>query len=365
MGFRARSRGSARFRSAASWATTSPKTSGSRRDGERADAMNATVARLVAVRLGTSLLTLLVVSVAIFAITELLPGDVAEVVLGQSATPEAVAGLRAALHLDQPAHLRYLQWLSGLVTGDPGRSLVNSDSVAALIGSRLPNSLLLAAVTTAVSVPVALTLGITAAMWRGSLYDRAVSVLSVAIVSVPEFFVATVAVLIFAVKLRWLPALSYASDIRGIGPFLRVFAVPVLSLRSVGAGRPHPCPAERRRADRQRHRAKPLLSARRRDNHRNHLQLPGSRKADGRCGVDARHAAGSGLRDDLLRRLPAARHRRGSMRHPVQPAAALPMSVRGESDPVPVTTPPRALQSRRWRRIPLPGLIGLAVVVFT
>ncbi len=195
--------------------------------------MNATVARLVAVRLGTSLLTLLVVSVAIFAITELLPGDVAEVVLGQSATPEAVAGLRAALHLDQPAHLRYLQWLSGLVTGDPGRSLVNSDSVAALIGSRLPNSLLLAAVTTAVSVPVALTLGITAAMWRGSLYDRAVSVLSVAIVSVPEFFVATVAVLIFAVKLRWLPALSYASDIRGIGHFFRVFAMPVVSLSCV------------------------------------------------------------------------------------------------------------------------------------
>jgi peptide/nickel transport system permease protein len=195
--------------------------------------MNATMARLIGSRLATSLLTLLIVSLAIFAITELLPGDVAEVVLGQSATPEAVAGLRAALHLDQPAYWRYLQWLSGLVTGDPGRSLVNSDSVAALIGGRLPNSLLLAAVTTAVSVPLALTLGITSAMWRGSAYDRTVSVLSVSIVSVPEFFVATVAVLVFAVKLHWLPALSYASDIQGIGHFFRAFAMPVVSLSCV------------------------------------------------------------------------------------------------------------------------------------
>jgi peptide/nickel transport system permease protein len=195
--------------------------------------MNATMARLVAGRLGTSLLTLLVVSIVVFAITELLPGDVAEVVLGQSATPEAVAGLRAALHLDQPAYLRYLHWLLGLVSGDPGRSLVNDEPVAALIGSRLPNSLLLAAATTVVSVPIALTLGITAAMWRGSAYDRAVTVFSVSIVSVPEFLVATVAVLIFAVKLHWLPALSYASDIRSLGHFFRAFAMPVVSLSCV------------------------------------------------------------------------------------------------------------------------------------
>ena len=99
-----------------------------------------------------------------FGATELLPGDVAQVVLGQAATPEAVAGLRAAMHLDQPAWLRYLTWLGGLLRGDPGRSLVNHLPVAQLIGNRLPNSLLLAALTAAFSVPVALTLGITAAM---------------------------------------------------------------------------------------------------------------------------------------------------------------------------------------------------------
>jgi peptide/nickel transport system permease protein len=111
------------------------------------------LARLLAARLATSLLTLLIVSVLVFAATEMLPGDVAQAVLGQSATPDAVAALRASMHLDQPAWLRYLGWLGGLLTLHPGRSLVNDLPVASLIGSRLPNSLLLAGLTAAVAVP--------------------------------------------------------------------------------------------------------------------------------------------------------------------------------------------------------------------
>jgi peptide/nickel transport system permease protein len=195
--------------------------------------MNALVLRLVATRIAISLLTLLIVSALVFIVTGLLPGDVAEAILGQSATPEALAGLRAALHLDLPAHERYLTWLGGLVTGDPGQSLVNRLPVARLIGSRLPNSLLLASLTAAFAVPVALTLGITAAIWRGSWYDRVVGILSVSIVSVPEFFVATLAVLIFAVKLHWLPALSYASDVRSVAQLLRSFAMPIMTLSFV------------------------------------------------------------------------------------------------------------------------------------
>ena len=195
--------------------------------------MNTLVLRLVAIRIAISLLTLLIVSALVFIVTGLLPGDVAEAILGQSATPEALAGLRAALHLDLPAYERYLTWLGGLVTGDPGQSLVNRLPVARLIGSRLPNSLLLASLTAAFAVPVALTLGITAAVWRGSWYDRVVGILSVSIVSVPEFFVATLAVLIFAVKLRWLPALSYASDVRSVGQLLRSFAMPIMTLSFV------------------------------------------------------------------------------------------------------------------------------------
>ena len=195
--------------------------------------MNLLVLRLIAIRLAIGLTTLLIVSALVFAITGLLPGDVAEAVLGQSATPEAVAGLRAALHLDQPAYQRYVIWLSGLLSGDPGMSLVNRLPVARLIGSRLPNSLLLAGFTACFAVPIALTLGITAAIWRESWYDRAVGVLSVSIISVPEFLVATLAVLIFAVKLRWLPALSYASDIRSVGQLLRSFAMPIMTLSFV------------------------------------------------------------------------------------------------------------------------------------
>lgn len=189
--------------------------------------------RLVLGRIGAALVSLLLVSMAVFAITALLPGDVAEELLGQAATPEAVAGLRTALGLDLPAPLRYLNWLGGLLRGDPGRSLVNNVPIARLIGSRLGNSLMLAAATAVVAVPVALTIGITAAMARGSLYDRVVSMLTLSVVSVPEFLVATAAVLVFAVHLRWLSALSAASDITSLGQVLRVFAMPVLSLSCV------------------------------------------------------------------------------------------------------------------------------------
>jgi peptide/nickel transport system permease protein len=189
--------------------------------------------RLILGRIGAALVSLLLVSVAVFAITALLPGDVAEELLGQAATPEAVAGLRTALGLDLPAPLRYVNWLGGLLRGDPGRSLVNNMPIARLIGSRLGNSLMLAAATAVVAVPVALTIGITAAMARGSLYDRVVSMLTLSVVSVPEFMVATAAVLVFAVHLRWLSALSAASDITSLGQVLRVFAMPVLSLSCV------------------------------------------------------------------------------------------------------------------------------------
>ena len=186
--------------------------------------------RLVAARLGFGIVSLLLVSLAIFLITSVLPGDAAEELLGQYGTPETVAGLRAELGLDLPPHERYLAWLFGLVTGDFGHSLASKAPVAQLIASRLPNSLLLAAVTAAVSVPVALTIGITAAMWRGSTYDRAVSMLTLSLVAVPEFLVATAAVIIFAVHLQWVSALSTAREITSLAHFLRVFSLPVFAL---------------------------------------------------------------------------------------------------------------------------------------
>lgn len=192
--------------------------------------MNATIARLLLQRLALALVTLLMVSVVVFAITNLLPGDAAEESLGQSATPEAVAALRAQFGLDQPAPVRYAQWLGHLLSGHPGTSLLNGKPVAALIGQRLPSSLVLAGVTAAVSVPLALGLGILSAMLSGSLFDRAVNVGTVALVSVPEFLIATLAVLLFAVKLRWLSALSHTDGIDSFTGFVRAYAMPVFTL---------------------------------------------------------------------------------------------------------------------------------------
>jgi peptide/nickel transport system permease protein len=192
--------------------------------------MNGLVLKLLAQRIA---LALLAVSVIVFAITAVLPGDAAQEQLGQDATSEALAALRAQMGLDVPAPQRYLRWLGGLVRGDLGTSSTTQLPVAELIGSRLPNSLLLAAVTALFAVPIALTLGVSAAVWRGSWFDRAASTAAVTVVSVPEFLVATLAVLVFAVQLRWLPALSYVSDIESLGQLLRAFAMPVLTLTCV------------------------------------------------------------------------------------------------------------------------------------
>lgn len=188
---------------------------------------------LVGKRLGIAFLTLIIVSFAVFFATEMLPGDVAQILLGQAATPEAVAGLRDAMGLNEPALQRFLGWLVGLATGDMGRSYVNGIDVAELLGGRLQNSLRLAGIVTAICVPVALTLGIIAAMYRGSWLDRAVSVATISVISVPEFMVATLAVLVFAVWLDWLPALSYGVNLDSIGAMLRAYAMPVITLSFV------------------------------------------------------------------------------------------------------------------------------------
>jgi len=192
--------------------------------------MNGMVPRLILRRLAVAALTLLLVSACVFFITNLLPGDAAQTALGQAATPETVAALRLQYGLDVPAPLRYAQWLGNLLTGNPGMSLVNNAPVAQMIAGRLPASLMLAAVTAAVSVPLALFLGIVSAMYRGSVFDRTVNVSAVSLVSVPEFLVATVAVMIFAVKLRWLSALSHTNDATTVAAFIKAYAMPVMTL---------------------------------------------------------------------------------------------------------------------------------------
>ncbi|KJF69149.1 MULTISPECIES: ABC transporter permease [Rhizobium] len=195
--------------------------------------MNSRILSLIARRLVVMLTTLLIVSFIVFSATSLLPGDTATILLGQSATPEAVAGLRTAMHLDDPALLRFVRWLFGLLRGELGTSYANNMAIADLIGPRFINSMKLAGITTVIAVPLALTLGISSAMLRGTLYDRAVTILTIGVISVPEFMIATLAVLLFAVYLKWLPALSLVSEVHTLFDVLRVYAMPVITLTFV------------------------------------------------------------------------------------------------------------------------------------
>lgn len=195
--------------------------------------MNSRIVSLIARRLVVMLTTLLIVSFIVFSATSLLPGDTATILLGQAATPEAVAGLRTAMHLDDPAILRFIRWLVGLFQGELGTSYANNMAIADLIWPRFINSMKLAGITTIIAVPLALTLGISSAMLRGTLYDRTVTVLTIGIISVPEFMIATMAVLVFAVYLKWLPSLSLVSEINTLFDVLRVYAMPVITLTFV------------------------------------------------------------------------------------------------------------------------------------
>jgi len=192
--------------------------------------MNSNTLWLIGRRMGAAVVTLLIVSMVVFAITAVLPGDAAQQALGQFATPEQVAALRLKLGLDQPGVVRYLHWLLSLLAGDMGTSVSNAMPVGELMAGRVPNTLMLAAVTAVVSVPVALTLGIGSAMGRGGRLDSILSFITLALVAVPEFLVATLAVLVFAVNLGWLSALSYASETHSPLQFLRTYALPVMTL---------------------------------------------------------------------------------------------------------------------------------------
>lgn len=195
--------------------------------------MKSEVSYLILNRLVIAVITLLIVSFAVFFATNLLPGDTASILLGQAATPEAVAGLRKAMHLDDPAFFRFLRWLLGLARGDLGTSYANDMPVARLIGGRFVATMELAGITTLVSVPLALALGITSAMLRGSLYDRIATVVSIGVISVPEFMIATSAALVFAVYLKWLPALSSVNEAHSLADLLKIYAMPVITLTFV------------------------------------------------------------------------------------------------------------------------------------
>lgn len=181
-------------------------------------------------RLLIGLATLGVVSLLVFAGTEILPGDVAEIILGQSATPESLAALRQELGLNQPWFMRYFDWLGDMVTGDLGISKAGGATIASLIGERLANTFALGGIVAIIAVPLSVTLGLIAAMYPGTLVDRAVTFGTLSLISVPEFFIATFLVLIIAVELHWLPSTAYMSGDETFWQLIKALAMPILTL---------------------------------------------------------------------------------------------------------------------------------------
>ncbi len=190
------------------------------------------ILKMIAQRLALGVGTLFIISLLIFGAVEMLPGDLAQEILGQSATPETVKAFRKQLGLDKPAHIRYLGWLGGVTQGDFGRSLANNRPISELMSQRLGNTLFLAVYAAAIAVPLSLMLGILAALYRGSFYDRFVNVFTLSSISFPEFFVAYILVYLLS-QSGWFPSLASVSENMSLGEKLYRAFLPALTLTLV------------------------------------------------------------------------------------------------------------------------------------
>ena len=186
---------------------------------------------LILKRLGIGLITVLAVSLIIFFGTKILPGDAAQIRLGQSATPENIAAFRARLGLDKPYHIQYLSWAKDFLTGNMGTSLASDVPITSLIADRYKNTVFVACLTSAIGVPISLTLGILAAMYPGTLYDRTLTLVSVSLVAAPEFLTATILVLLFVFALGIGNAIVMGStEGKGLFELIAHFALPITTL---------------------------------------------------------------------------------------------------------------------------------------
>ncbi len=181
-------------------------------------------------RLLLLVVTMLMTSVIVFALTQLLPGDVARLALGRDASQVALEDYRERFGLNEPIPVQYVNWLTGFVTGDWGVSYNRgSPPVRPLILERLGNSLRLAAMTLVISIPISILLGIIAALYEDTIIDSVISVFSLAVVGLPEFVTAIVFINVFAQRLKWFPATSLVSDGFTLGEWLRVLFLPALT----------------------------------------------------------------------------------------------------------------------------------------
>ena len=188
---------------------------------------------LIAKRVGLGFLTLIVISLIIFLCVEALPGDLAQAVLGKDATPETVAAFRAELGLDLPLHTRYFQWLGNFLQGDLGISLANKREISELIGRRVANTIFLAASAAIISVPVAVTLGILAALYRNTWFDKSITIATLSTISFPEFFVGYILIALLAVQFQVFPSIANVSHDATFLDRIYSIALPCLTLTLV------------------------------------------------------------------------------------------------------------------------------------
>ncbi|CAM5308483.1 ABC transporter permease [Mycolicibacterium aubagnense] len=188
------------------------------------------ILRLLASRILLSALTLLIVSVLIFLILEALPGDIATRILGRDATAKALEVLRSQLHLDQPPLTRYFQWLGNLLHGDFGASLATGRPIADVLGPRIVNTLLLSLFAFVLYLVLALVPAIIQATNRGKAVDNIISVITLVLLSLPDFLLATILLFLFAVAIPILPALATVSEHSSWPEMLRAMILPATTL---------------------------------------------------------------------------------------------------------------------------------------
>jgi peptide/nickel transport system permease protein len=181
-------------------------------------------------RTAIGLIIALLVSVLVFAGTQVLPGDVANAILGRNATPASLHQLRVQLGLNQPITAQYFSWLGHLLSGNLGTSLAAQVPVGQLISAKIVNSLVLAGVTIVLLIPLSLGLGILAGTRRGRLLDKIISNLTLGAIALPEFVTGTILVVVFAVNLKLLPAVSLVPS--GTDPLTQpsLLVLPVTTL---------------------------------------------------------------------------------------------------------------------------------------
>ena len=186
--------------------------------------------KLILRRLALGILTLLAISLLITVGVEALSGDVCTAMMGQMASEDKVAACHRALNLDRPVHIRYVEWLINFVQGDMGKALTNHREVADVIGNRVGNTFFLAIASALIAIPLSLALGVVAALYRNSFFDRLISMVTLSGISVPDFFIAYILMAIFAVSFGIFPAISNVDDSMNLGERIIASALPVLTL---------------------------------------------------------------------------------------------------------------------------------------